>query len=156
MQNGHRKLLIFFAIFAILVFSSVYFIFRPARPIEYSIQDFDVTLLTANSTFRRTQGLSGYSSEDLLSKADGMVFLFAEEEQRVFWMRNMEFPIDIVWIRDGQVVKIDRDVQPPEGGEEPERVSSQPFKVDAVIEFPAGGASKYGIVNGIRIPDLQN
>lgn len=156
MQNVHRKFIVFLILFILFVFGGVYYIFRPARAINYSIQNYDVTLLTANSSFRRSQGLSGMSLEELEARADGMVFLFPDEKQRVFWMRNMEFAIDIVWMRDGQVVKIDRNIQPPNEGEEPERVLSQPFNVDAVIELPAGGVNSLGIVNGIRIQDLMN
>lgn len=111
--------------------------------------------LKANNRFEHWKGLSWKSSERLLEKADGMVFLFGKEKARTFWMRGMQFDLDIIWIKDGKVVKIDSGIPAPLEGENPVVVSSAPFEVDAVIEVPAGMANKLGIKRGRVYEELQ-
>lgn len=39
-----------------------------------------------------------------LGEYDGMIFLFPTTQQHVFVMRDMHFPIDIIWIKEGKIV----------------------------------------------------
>lgn len=43
----------------------------------------------------RERGLSGHSP---LLENQGMLFVFEKEGKYVFWMKDMLFPIDIIWI----------------------------------------------------------
>lgn len=62
-------------------------------------------------------------------------------------MRLMHFPLDIIWITDGKIVKIDKNL-PPEGTEPKEHYSSgQP--VNYVLELNAG----FTLDNMIQIGD---
>ncbi len=48
-----------------------------------------------------------------LKKDEGMLFVFPEENYYSFWMKNMKFPIDIIWIDgDYRIVHMERDAQP--------------------------------------------
>ena len=49
----------------------------------------------------RTKGLGG--REDLCSHC-GMLFLFETSGRYGFWMKDMRFDIDILWVNQGQVV----------------------------------------------------
>lgn len=43
----------------------------------------------------------------------GMLFVFVGESQYIFWMKNMNFPLDIIWVgRDKKVIDISRNVSP--------------------------------------------
>jgi hypothetical protein len=44
---------------------------------------------------QRTQGLSGRAG---LAPGTGMLFVFDEEGRYSFWMKEMRFPLDLVWI----------------------------------------------------------
>src|SRR3989344_4856986 len=56
------------------------------------------------------QGLSGRSE---LREAEGMLFIFSEPDQYSFWMKVMNFSIDIIWIsEDMKVVYIKKDAKP--------------------------------------------
>ena len=59
------------------------------------------------------QGLSGRES---LGEFEGMLFVFETPDFYEFWMKDMKFPIDIMWIHeDGEsirVVDIAEDVKP--------------------------------------------
>lgn len=49
----------------------------------------------------RAQGLS---LREVLSLNTGMLFVFSESDKHGFWMKDMLFPIDIIWFDDEFVV----------------------------------------------------
>mgnify|MGYP001617426499 FL=1 len=53
------------------------------------------------------KGLSGRKYLDLES---GLLFIFAKPDLYRFWMPDMHFPIDIIWINDKKVVGIEENV----------------------------------------------
>lgn len=73
----------------------------------------------ADSDAQRSRGLSFRES---LPEDRGMLFIFDYEARHSFWMRNMRFPLDIIWIdRDKKVADIKNGVQPCEEVGEPFR-----------------------------------
>ncbi|MFA5999964.1 MAG: DUF192 domain-containing protein [Candidatus Paceibacterota bacterium] len=55
----------------------------------------------------------GLSGRDSLEKNQGMLFVFDQPAERSFWMKDMNFPIDIIWLgMDKKVTHIEKDVQP--------------------------------------------
>lgn len=98
----------------------------------------------ADNDVARMQGLSGRSS---LGKNKGMYFVFPYAETLSFWMKDMQFPLDIVWIKDQVVIGVSRNIPPPA----PETtlqdlihyVSPQP--ADSVLELNANAASNIQI-----------
>ncbi len=64
----------------------------------------------ANSSDERTQGLSGRSK---LERIDGMLFVYPESDYHRIWMKDMNFPIDIIWIDEElKVINIEENVHP--------------------------------------------
>ena len=56
------------------------------------------------------QGLSGRTS---LTEDNGMLFVFAVPAKYAFWMPNMNFPIDIIWLdQNKKIVYIKEDAEP--------------------------------------------
>ncbi len=143
----------FYTIFALGVFGILvglgFMTHVPQRVI--SINGQEMTVLLADRAYTQRKGLGGYSLEELAPR-DGMLFTFSSQEERFFWMKNMEFPLDIVWIREGRIVAIDRNIQPPlTEHTDPEKVTSAPLRVDMVLEVPAGTLEKYGISEGMTL-----
>jgi len=63
-----------------------------------------------DTTQERTKGLSGRES---LSADEGMLFVFEKSDIYPFWMKDMNFPIDIIWINeDLKVVYIKENATP--------------------------------------------
>lgn len=61
---------------------------------------------------QRTQGLSGRAD---LPQGTGMLFVFEREDRLAFWMKDMRFPLDMVWIGPQcNVVDITQNAPPPE------------------------------------------
>ena len=71
-----------------------------------------------------------------------MLFPFDAAKPRVFWMKGMLIPLDILWVREGKFVAIDTNVAPPRSHEAPAIVS---HVADLVLEVPAGFALETGI-----------
>ena len=74
------------------------------------IENLAVTVTVANDTEERAQGLSGVPALDEL---EGKLFVFDESGYHRFWMKDMQFPIDIIFIDESfTVVDIVENVLP--------------------------------------------
>lgn len=93
-----------------------------------------------------TQGLSERSEIG----SDGMLFLLPTQRQAHFWMKQMKFDLDLIWIKDGQVVGITANVPHPSATTPDHQLPNYPSpgEVAAVLEVPAGQAQQLGIVVG--------
>lgn len=92
----------------------------------------------AQTAAKRERGLSGRLN---MAANQGMLFIFDNPGQHTFWMKNMRFPLDFIWIRGGKVVEITENVFPP-------RIIIPEVKVDQVLEINAGTVQKYDIKVG--------
>lgn len=88
----------------------------------------------------------GLGKRDSLPADHGMYFPFPAAQYWVFWMKDMRFPIDIVWIRDGKVVDVSPDV--PVDKLLPLKTYSPVEPADAVLELNAGTAARIGLQGG--------
>ena len=87
-----------------------------------------------------------------LSDEQGMWFVFDSPQQYVFWMKNMNFDIDIIWVRDGQVADITRQARVQPGASDADLIRYSPSAaVDRVLELPAGWADRYGLKIGEEV-----
>lgn len=89
----------------------------------------------------------GLMFRDSLPPNQGMLFQFAEEKERTFWMKNTRIPLDIIFLnKDYQVVSI----HPNARVLSLEPISStEPSKY--VVELIAGAAQREGIAIGTRL-----
>jgi len=90
----------------------------------------------------------GLSDRPSLNENAGMLFIFPDTDIRRFWMRDMNFPIDIFWIRDGRVIGMAKGLPPPadSAGVIPDATS--PEAVNYVLETNSGFADRYKITLG--------
>jgi uncharacterized membrane protein (UPF0127 family) len=57
--------------------------------------------------------LRGLSDRDNLPKDRGLLFIFDKQEEQCIWMKDMRFPIDILWLDDNKkILKIEPNVSP--------------------------------------------
>lgn len=117
------------------------------------IGDRQYTVELAETSLSRTRGLSGRTS---LQEGRGMLFIFPVAAQYGFWMKDMLFPIDIVWITQGKVADITANVPAPNA----QFTSLPSYKpkqsVEMVLELPAGAAQKDGIIIGAQVELLRD
>jgi len=111
-----------------------------------------VTVDVATTTADREQGLSGRTS---LPQGRGMLFIFSQEGLWGFWMKDMHFSIDILWIdASGRVVTVEQLVSP---STYPETTFYPSSPARYVLEVPAGFAQLNGVEIGsqMSLPDLH-
>ncbi len=76
--------------------------------ISFPQQNIGIDVAVGRSPLAKAFGLSFRRS----AVAGGM--LFPTNDRRLsIWMMGMRFPLDIIWIADGRIVKIDHEVPPP-------------------------------------------
>lgn len=118
------------AALAILALSSC----GPART-KVTIDGITISAELAKTAKQQQQGLSG--RVDLLAD-QGMLFELGGQQQTEVWMYGVQIPLDVVWIKDGEVLRVDT-LNPciSEIQDECERTPS-PGVVDTILEVPAG------------------
>jgi len=91
-----------------------------------------------NTPQSTAQGLSG--REEIGS--DGMLFIFPAKDIRYFWMKDMNFDLDLVWIAGDKVVEISRSAPKPAENTPDYRLEtySAQSEINMVLELKAGEA----------------
>lgn len=121
---------------------------------EVKINETTIPVEVAKNDIQRRNGLS---KRDGLPEGEGMFFEFAQKDVKPpFWMKDMKFAIDIIWIDDNEIVQIDKNAQPPEAGTADDElvlyIPNQP--IDYVLEVAAGFAEEHNIEVG-NVVDLS-
>jgi len=115
---------------------------------EIKIGDKSMLVEVVDTPEARNNGLSG---RDGLEGNQGMLFVFEVQDINPgFWMKDMKFPIDIIWINDGKVSQISKEVPAPEP-DTPDRslpIYTPKSEIDYVLEVSAGFSDKNGISVG--------
>ncbi len=89
----------------------------------------------------------GLSGRNTLQGIDGMLFIFPHYHIPLFWMKDTYLPLDMIWIKDNQIVELTENVQPNDSTTPPTYSPSQ--TIDTVLEVPAGWSK----ANNIQIGD---
>jgi uncharacterized protein len=108
-------------------------------------------VLVADISVTNEQRTKGLSVKDGLAENEAMLFVFDNEAEHTFWMKDMKFPIDIIWIdSDKTIVHIEHNLPPCSSG-----VLCPTYKPSDdslyVLETVGGFAEKYNIVKGTRV-----
>lgn len=85
----------------------------------------------------------------------GMLFPMNPPREPRFWMKNVEIPLDMIFVREGRIRAIAHDVPPCE--EDPCLTYSPEVIIDQVIELRGGQAKALGLEIGdsIEIKSVQ-
>ena len=106
----------------------------------------ELRVLVANNYSHR---LKGWSDKKDMGKYGGMLFVFPDHGQHAMVMRDMRFPLDIVWLDNNKVVDIAPNL-PPELGVAEDQLTIYRSRTPStmVLELPAGFRDKYGLKIG--------
>jgi len=104
----------------------------------------EVALEIADTPPARNRGLM---YRDTLPDGRGMLFVFENEDEHDFWMKNTLIPLDMIFISgDHRIVGVHANATP---------LSTASIGVGApsryVIEVPGGWAARHGITRGDRV-----
>ena len=72
-----------------------------------------------------------------------MVFPFNTPDYYTFWMKDMKFPIDIIYVRQNKIVDIFPNVKAPINADDALPIIRPKEKADTVLEINAGLSNRY-------------
>ena len=105
-----------------------------------------IDVLVAETPAQRERGLSGMLS---LPRDEGMLFLFDQSDTFTFWMPDMHFSIDMVWIDENwRVVDVTQHATPESY---PKTIFSPRIPARYVLEINDNKTNEWGITNGTVI-----
>ena len=107
----------------------------------------EIPVEIADTPKKRSLGLGKRTS---LKKGWGMLFVFEKLKPYRFWMKDMQFPLDIIWLENHRIVHIIHNAKPANPRDEPELMTS-PDPVNFVLEITAGRAAKLLLKTGQRM-----
>ncbi len=138
----------------LLVLSIPFFVRKPVEKNDIALpifshslslgsQSFDVAI--ADTEILREQGLSFTES---LGEQEGMLFVFETPEVQSFWMKDMNYPLDIIWIDSTKhIVGFNENVSPDSY---PQTFSSA-IPILYALEVHSGTVKKLGLESGMSV-----
>ena len=140
-------LVIFFIIGVGLLYRKLEGLTLPPGKNTVKIKDVSINVEIAKTNEEKQKGLSGRES---LAKDSGMLFIFDPSSTPNFWMKDMKFAIDIIWIKEGKIIKIDGGIQPPSAGtpDNKLKIYTPGASIDKVLEVNAGFADTNNFKTG--------
>lgn len=109
----------------------------------------------ADTQDKRQIGLGG---RDNLATNSGMLFVFSNTDKHSFWMKDVHFSLDFIWILDNKIIDITPNVPPPTPDQSvntlPIYESNSP--INKVLEVNGGYVSSHNIQVGDSINLIGN
>ncbi len=114
--------------------------------VPITVGNTNIVVEVAQTDNQKEQGLSGRKK---LTDGQGMLFDFTNTDDTMpqFWMKDMNFAIDIVWIDSQKVIDITPNV--PVSKNNPLPTYSPPSKITHVLEVASGWAKR----NNLKVGD---
>jgi uncharacterized membrane protein (UPF0127 family) len=140
---------IMFAIFIAFIFIQYNPFGTSAAPENTStvtIKNQTFSVSVAETEVDKQKGLSGKAS---LPLTEGKLFLFDTPDTYTFWMKDMKFPIDIIFINGDTIVSIAENARPVTSGTMP--LYKPTGSSDKVLEINAGLSKKYNFKPGDKV-----
>jgi hypothetical protein len=131
---------------AVAIFAYTWFFPKPLATSRLSIGNkvtYNVEIATSAG-----QLAHGLSDRPSLNPDAAMLFVFDDAAPRYFWMKDMRFALDALWIRDKKVVGLAPNLPDPAHNNGQVFSFSSPMPADMVLEINAGDIAKYGLAVG--------
>jgi uncharacterized membrane protein (UPF0127 family) len=94
----------------------------------------------------------GYSGREPITRNEGMIFVFDTVDKHGFWMKDMKFSIDIIWMDDSYTINhIEKSVSP----ETYPKVFIPNESGKYVLEVAAGEVDRLGVKIGDKVDFLD-
>lgn len=139
-----RRLTIVFVLFVIIAaaIAAISHLTRTTSTIQLGSGVFQTAVMKTEA--EREQGLSGY---DALADNQAMLFVFPHDDTWGIWMKDMNFPIDIVWLDATKTVVHTKQNAAPDSYPE---IYTPDKKARYVIELAAGTIKDKNIRSGMN------
>lgn len=119
------------------------------------IKDQILKVELANTPQAQEHGLSDRAS---LAQDHGMLFDFtnASEKQPEFWMKDMHFNLDFIWIANNKIIGMTANVPAPKNPSEPLPTYSPPGNIDYELEVNAGWSKNHNVLVGDTVEIIKD
>jgi len=109
-----------------------------------------INIEVADRPEKQSQGLSNRPS---MKRDEGMLFIFENYNAPSFWMKDMLFPLDFIWIKDDRVVEIHKNISQPKPNTPDSQLEliSPKEPVNYVLEVNAGFVERNRIEVGDKV-----
>lgn len=88
----------------------------------------------------------GLGNRESLCQSCAMLFDFKKNDERGFWMKDMRFDLDIIWLSEGKIVYIEKNFS-----HKSNKTVKPHLKADKVLEIRAGFSDEYGFAVGDKV-----
>lgn len=141
-ESEPKTVVILLSVLAVMVMIAAYiaFGFLSDKRVTINGQKLDVTV--ASTSEARDKGLGG---RERLASNQGMLFEFATASKYCFWMQDMKFSIDMIWLDQNKKVVSVKENATPESYPE---AFCPDEDAQYVLEVPAGSAKQWNIKEG--------
>jgi len=133
----------------VVIVTALLFISRSWNASSYTtiltIDDIALRVAVADTDAERTQGLSNTKP---LASDEGMLFVFDAPGVQTFWMKDMNYSLDIIWIGEDKIVKKITENATPDSY--PDTLFSSDVPVKYVLEVRSGFSKE----NNIQVGDI--
>ena len=118
-----------------------YFNAQKYQKVEINGEKFKVELAQTSQ-----EKILGLGQRENMENNEGMLFIFPESGEYIFWMKEMQFDLDIIWINDGKIVYIKKNV--PHNSLE---LIDSKVLANQVLEIKAGISDQYNFKIGDEV-----
>ena len=130
------------ALVLLVIISGLYYTRNPLKPkMVISGETFYVDIALTPQQIER-----GLSYRKSVGKNQGMLFVFRNRDIRPFWMFEMQFPLDFIWLDGTKIVGLSRNVPVLTRGAWTVINNQVPF--DRVLEISSGTIDRLNIATG--------
>lgn len=140
MLRNKKFFLIIFFLITIYIIDSIFFE-RKNNIIKINNEKIKIELAKTKKELSR-----GLGKRKSICWDCGMLFEFSEKSKHPFWMKDMKFPIDIIWMLDNKIVHIEKNVPIF-----PLKTINPEVDSNYVLELNSGKSSQLGINIGDNI-----
>ncbi len=138
-------------IIAFVYFGKSRFFTPKLQATKQNILIIDNTVIPLEVERTPQQEALGLSNRASLARDSGMLFVLPNRQIPTFWMKDMHFPLDFIWIDHDKVIDITENVPPPNGPSDPLPFYSPKLPVTYVLEVNAGFAKAHNISIGNKV-----
>jgi hypothetical protein len=142
-----RNPFLILGIFIILIIVIIKIDYFNSQLPRAEINGHSFSLYLAKTSQDQAVGLAKFNKID---KNQGMLFIFSKPDYYSFWMKNMKFPIDIIFINKNIIVDIFQNV-PSQKNNDNLPIYTTKNKADKVLELNSGITSEYKIKIGSEV-----
>jgi uncharacterized protein len=134
------------------IWTYIFFFQRMNPPLPADTLTVDGATFKVEIASTRVEQARGLSFRPSLGANAGMLFVFRSSSVQSFWMKDMNFPLDMIWIAGNEVVGFAQDAVPQPGAQLWQlAIYTSPDGTDKVLEVNAGTVAKYNIKVGDQV-----